>query len=136
MSPFESILKWHEVWANGLDLVSFILVTPELGRRVAKNILAPLFVYLFYSFFVAVFLCGVFSIVLMVRDHHYPIALILVCSLAFYPKWLMNMAKEPYFTGSDVPVVGESLTSTLFFWGLLVFLISRVIGIYAGLHPE
>jgi hypothetical protein len=134
---WDSVTKYKEIITNGLDLISFILVTPQLvkfgGLRVriaeqTKSLLDLGFVLLVIIVVIAkpyIFIPGVFIIILAF------VGLFSFALSVMFRKYVDMIDRTTLKIGR---FVGRE--ESLFYVGVVLFFLSRVIAFLTALYPE
>ena len=131
------VAKNKEILINASDLVSFLLVTPEISKFMSRG-LAKRYKYIFAAFFVAIpCFSGAFSIYFFLQGETM-LALFLATGFVFYAIFLPGMLREHWklFTEDSVPIVQSSLRKQMFAFGFVLFGLSRAIGILSVIATE
>jgi hypothetical protein len=122
--------RYKELIINGLDLLSFLLVTPQLTR-----VVVPIFRWATVGILFSVGV-GVYSVTMVAVGElskkyfpNYALFLILIFGVPIFVAWLAFLSRiehmEERFT---------RLTSSAFWSGVLMFLLSRVVAFSIAMH--
>jgi hypothetical protein len=125
------VAKNKEFLVNVSDFVSFLLLTPQISEFMASG-LATKVKYMGLLIVLGMICLGLFGLVYAFLHGDMKLALISGGVVIFYAIFSPGTLREHWALlnkDSSVPILRESLLKMMFFWGFLLFGLSRAIGI-------